>query len=446
VPLVPRSLAGRIWLGAVGAVAAAVITAALVEALIANVTFALIAGYAAGVAAAGLVAYAVHHGPARRIAILAAAADSLPEGMDGIDPAGSEEIARLTAALRRASAAMRAERAGSQAERDRLAQLIDELGDVILIADDDGRILLANASARALAGVGTVGRSLPQVIRDHEVLDAVAKARRGEPATATVERVEPRRFARALARPLGDGLILVVIQDLTALRRLETVRTDFVANVSHELRRPIASIKAMVEALEGGALKEPEVARDFVQRMHQEVDGLTQLTNELLTLSRIESGADAPALAPILPAELMDESARRMGALAARANVTLAVERTKAPAVMADSDRIATVLANLLHNAIKFTPAGGTVRLSAEHLDGEVAFNVSDTGIGIDPKDVERVFERFYKADRSRAGGGTGLGLAIAKHIVHVHGGRIEARSEGPGRGATFRFTLPVAA
>src|SRR5262249_52073696 len=146
-----------------------------------------------------------------------------------------------------------------------------------------------------------------------------------------------------------------------------------------------------VEALETGALEEPAVARDFVQRMHQEVDGLTQLTNELLTLSRIESGADSLALAPLLPAELLNESARRMGPLAARAEVTLAVDRSKAPAVMADADRVATVLANLLHNAIKFTPAGGTVRLSAERADAEVVFSVADSGVGIEPHDLERV-------------------------------------------------------
>jgi two-component system phosphate regulon sensor histidine kinase PhoR len=134
-----------------------------------------------------------------------------------------------------------------------------------------------------------------------------------------------------------------------------------------------------------------------------------------------------------------------MGPLAARADVALLVEPSEAPAVRADGERVAQVLANLVHNAVKFTPAGGSVRLSAAREDGGVAFEVADTGVGIERADLERVFERFYKADRSRSGGGTGLGLAIAKHIVHAHGGRIDARSDGPGRGATFRFTLPVA-
>jgi two-component system phosphate regulon sensor histidine kinase PhoR len=250
---------------------------------------------------------------------------------------------------------------------------------------------------------------------------------------------------RAVARPLEGGQMMLVVQDLTTLRRLETVRSDFVANVSHELRRPITSLKAMAEALEEGALDDHAAARDFVHRMHQEIDGLAQLTNELLTLTRIESGTETLTLVPQSPHDLLVECARRMGPLAARADVALLVEPGDAPAVRADGERVGQVLANLVHNAVKFTPAGGSVRLSAARDDGRVAFIVTDTGVGIERADLERVFERFYKADRSRAGGGTGLGLAIAKHIVQAHGGRIEAKSDGPGRGATFRFTLPLA-
>ena len=358
---------------------------------------------------------------------------------------GPVEIERLAAALRRSSAAVRDEHAAAEAERDRLATLIDELGDAIFIADADGRVLLANAAARATAGQDVIGRRLAEVIRHHETIAAIAAAREGREATATIERADPRRFMRAVARPLEGGQILLVLQDLTTLRRLESVRSDFVANVSHELRRPITSLKAMAEALEEGALDDPSVARDFVQRMHQEIDGLAQLTNELLALTRIESGVETLTMLPQSPGELLADCARRMGPLAARADVALLVEPSATPAVRADGERVAQVLANLVHNAVKFTPAGGSVKLSAAREDGRVAFSVSDTGVGIERADLERVFERFYKADRSRSGGGTGLGLAIAKHIVQAHGGRIEAKSDGPGRGATFRFTLPIA-
>ncbi len=413
-----------------------------VDALAARLSLSLLAAALVAAFAAILTAWVIQRAITRPIELLTERA----EAQDGsFDIHGPVEIERLAAALRRSSAAVGVEHAAAEAERDRLATLIDELSDAILIADADGRVLLANAAARAGSGADVVGRRLPEVVRDHEVLAAIRAAREGREATATIERSEPRRFMRAFARPLEGGQLLVVLQDLTALRRLETVRSDFIANVSHELRRPITSLKAMAEALEEGALEDRAVARDFVHRMHQEIDGLAQLTNELLTLTRIESGAETLTLVPQAPGDLLADCARRMGPLAARADVALLVEPGDAPSVRADGERVGQVLANLVHNAVKFTPAGGSVRLSAAREDGRVAFSVADTGVGIERADLERVFERFYKADRSRSGGGTGLGLAIAKHIVQAHGGRIEARSDGPGRGATFRFTLPLA-
>jgi two-component system phosphate regulon sensor histidine kinase PhoR len=306
-------------------------------------------------------------------------------------------------------------------------------------------VLLANAAVRATAGQDVIGRHLPEVIRHHETLAAIAAARRGREATATIERSDPRRFMRAVARPLEGGQILLVLQDLTTLRRLETVRSDFIANVSHELRRPISSLKAMAETLEEGAIEDLAAARDFVARMHREIDGLAQLVNELLALTRIESGAEPLSLERCSPAQLLDECARRMGALASRAGVSLFVEPTTASDVRADSGRVGQVLSNLVHNAVKFTPSGGSIRLSALDQDVAVLFSVSDTGAGIEAADLERVFERLYKTDRARSGEGTGLGLAIAKHLVQAHGGRIEAVSAGPGQGATFSFTLPRA-
>ncbi len=413
-----------------------------VDALAARLSLSLLAAALVAALVAVFAAWVIQRVIARPIEVLTERAEAQDASFDIRGPV---EVERLAAALRRSSAAVRAEHAVAESERDRLATLIDELGDAILIADADGRVLLANAAARASSGPDVVGRRLPEVVRDHEVLAAIASARDGRDATATIERADPRRFMRAVARPLEGGQILVVLQDLTTLRRLETVRSDFVANVSHELRRPITSLKAMAEALEEGALNDPAAARDFVHRMHQEIDGLAQLTNELLTLTRIESGAETLTLLPQSPGALLADCARRMGPLASRADVALLVEPGDAPAVRADGERVAQVLANLVHNAVKFTPAGGSVRLSAAREDGRVAFSVTDTGVGIERADLERVFERFYKADRSRSGGGTGLGLAIAKHIVHAHGGEIEARSDGPGRGATFRFTLPLA-
>ena len=221
---------------------------------------------------------------------------------------------------------------------------------------------------------------------------------------------------------------------------------EFVGNVSHELRTPLASLKALAETLEEGALADPPAAREFLAQMHVEVDSLTQLVQELLELSRIESGQAPLKRETIAPSTLLHAAERRLRRQAERLGVTLAILQVpdeRLPDVHADPQLVERVLLNLVHNALKFTPAGGTVHLSAApHLQG-VCLAVRDTGIGMPPDVLDRIFERFYKVDRSRASRGTGLGLAIAKHIVQAHGGTIWAESDGEGKGATFRFTLP---
>jgi len=360
---------------------------------------------------------------------------------------GRSQLGRLTRIAERAATDARDERRVAETERDRLATLVAGLSDAILIIDAAERVRLANPAAEQMLDAGTlVGRRVIEVVRDHEVLDAIVRARGGSEVIVQVERRQPQRLLRVVARRLEGGELLVTIHDLSAVRRLETVRADFVANVSHELRTPIATLKAIAETLQGGAIDDRMAARDFVSRMQEEIDGLAQLVQELLSLARVESGADRLTLVEVDPGYLLREAARRMSALADRAGVAIEVDAgDELPRVMADAERIGQVLANLVHNAVKFTPTGGTVTLAA--VSGEqVEFAVRDTGIGIERAELDRVFERFYKSDRSRASGGTGLGLAIAKHIVQAHGGEIRASSEGPGRGATVAFTLPAVA
>jgi len=353
----------------------------------------------------------------------------------------------LGRAVARAAGDAGVERSQAEAERDRLATLIAELGDAILIIGGDDRVRLANPAAERLLAVGAlVGRRMVEVVRDHEVFEAVSRARAGAEAVGQIEREDPRRLVRVVARPLDGGELLLSLQDLTALRRLETVRRDFVANVSHELRTPIASLAAMADTLEAGAIDDPVAARDFVTRMQSELAGLTQLVEELLSLARIESGAERLQLLALDPVRILTDAVRRMGPLAGRAQITLSVTPgDDLPAVLADGEKVAQVLANLVHNAVKFSAPGDTIRLSAIQQDSTVAFSVSDVGSGLESGALARVFERFYKSDRSRATGGTGLGLAIAKHIVQAHGGEIAAASDGAGRGSTFTFTLPRA-
>ncbi|MDP9274601.1 MAG: cell wall metabolism sensor histidine kinase WalK [Chloroflexota bacterium] len=367
-------------------------------------------------------------------------------GSARFEAGGPDETRRLGDALRTMSDRITGERHDAESERDRLAVLIDELGDAIVIADADGRIERANRAASELLGAPLAGRRLMDVVRDHEAIDAIANAHSDDDSVGHIERTDPPRFQRVVARRLADGELLLVIQDLTNLRRLQTVRRDFVANVSHELRTPLASLKAMAETLEAGAIDDHEVARDFVRRMRTEIDDLARLVEELLLIGRLESGQPVVAPAVVSPAALLEGARERLGPLAERAQVRLVVDRPeRVPMVAADSERIGQVFANLVHNATKHTPTGGEIRLSAAPDGRYVVFTVRDTGDGIAENDVDRIFERFYKSDRSRADGGSGLGLSIAKHIVEAHGGAIRAASAGPGRGATFTFTLPVA-
>ncbi|MBU6423219.1 MAG: PAS domain-containing protein [Chloroflexota bacterium] len=464
MPLVPRSIGGRVTAAAVVALAIEVLASAGLAAVIvtgrseggvvplaaaraALVTAVVLGGVIAaiaGIALASLAARSIGI-PLRRLTDRARAGSVTVTGWS--PGGGPRELSDLATAMRGFAAAAAERQTAAESERDRFATLLHEMGDAVLIAAPDDRIDLANPAAERLLGsAGVTGRYLAEVARDHELLTAVEEARRSGSAGAQIDRSEPRRSVRVVARLLPGGDVLVTAQDLTSMRRLETVRSDFVANVSHELRTPIASIKAMVETLESGGLRDERAAPDFLARIHREVDDLAQIVTELLSLTRIESGAEPLDLAATDPAELLRSAADRMRALARRGGVTLSVAPLPAlPRVSVDREKIATVFADLIHNAVKFTPPGGSIVLGASRANGHVSFAVRDTGSGIARSDLERIFERFYKADASRSREGTGLGLAIAKHIVLAHGGQIHAESEGPGRGSTFRFTVPIA-
>ena len=337
------------------------------------------------------------------------------------------------------------------AERNRLAAILETVADGLVIVDRSGRVVVLNRAAERLLGIGAeqaTGEPFITVARDYELATLLA---RPEGGSQVIELGRPRRQVRAVtaAIPGPEAQRVLLLQDVTELRRLESVRRDFVANVSHELRTPIAAIKAVVETLEAGALEDPPAARAFLRRLDDEVDRLTQMVRELLELSRIESGQAEVRPRPYPLATLLRGAVDRLRPLAERAGLELRLALPpELPDVMADPERIDQVLANLLHNAVKFTPPEGRVELRAAAPngpeEGTVAISVADSGIGIPPDELDRVFERFFKTDRSRSGGGTGLGLAIAKHLVQAHGGDIWAESDG-AHGTTFTFTLPIA-
>jgi len=234
------------------------------------------------------------------------------------------------------------------------------------------------------------------------------------------------------------------VQDLTRVRRLETVRRDFISNVSHELRTPLASLKALTESLLNGALADPQAGPRFLGRISTEVDALTQMAQELLDLSRIESGQVELVLASLAPKSLINSAADRMRMQAERAGLKLSVRcEDDLQNIRADETRLEQVLVNLIHNAVKFTKPGGEIVLEATSNQDGVRFAVRDSGVGIPAESLSRIFERFYRVERSRTGSGTGLGLSISKHIVEAHGGRIWAESE-EGRGSIFYFVIPL--
>ncbi len=248
----------------------------------------------------------------------------------------------------------------------------------------------------------------------------------------------------------------IAIEDLTELRRLERARRDFIANISHELRTPLASVRLLVETLEDAVDTDPDQAQIFIEKIETEVQNLTELVSDILELSRIESGQIPMSIEPIEAEQLVREVMARMLTLAQRYRVQLRTEIEQGETyVAADSKQILRVLVNLVHNAIKFTPSGGMVIVGTRIEEGGnmQSFFVRDTGIGIPPEDLPRIFERFYKVNQARSktdfiggpgGGGSGLGLAIARHVVEAHGGRIKAESE-IGKGSRFTFALPVA-
>ncbi len=367
-----------------------------------------------------------------------------------ISPTTRDESGQLATAFNAMATRFQNQMEAITDQRNKLVAVLTHMTDGAVITDREGRVQLFNPAAAHLLGLGdsdVTGQGMVAVARDHEIVEVWQRCRQtGREQSAVVEVSGRGPFLRIVATPLQEpsaGGALLILQDLTQVRRLETVRRDFISNISHELRNPLAALKALVETLRDGALYDGPMAERFLTQMDAEVDSMTQMVRELLELSRIESGKVPLHLAPTTVADLVNPAVERLQPQAERAGLTMSVDLPDGlPLVMADRERLQQVLTNLLHNAIKFTPPGGRIVVSAEPGE-KITIVVRDSGVGIAAADLSRIFERFYKVDRARSSGGTGLGLAIAKHIVQAHGGQIWAESV-EGHGAVFRFTLLV--
>ena len=338
---------------------------------------------------------------------------------------------------------------GLDSERSLLSLVMETMADGVIVLDSDNRIRLINRAAQRLLDAdihAARGSTLAEIVRDHELLElASGSAATGRIQRAEMELLHQRRFLRAIATPISADPsrgVLLTLQDVTRLRQVQNTRREFVSNVSHELRTPLASVNAMVETLDGGAIYDTEVARDFLSRIHDDISRMTTMVDELLELSSLESGQMPIHLAPVELPRVANKVTERFETNAASRGVKLlSLVPDDLPYLMADAGKLDQILTNLVENALKFTPEGGRVTLSARTVESGIEIEVADTGVGVPREHLPHIFERFYKVDRSRRNVGTGLGLAITRRLVQAHGGNITVQSS-EGEGSAFTLTL----
>ncbi|MGH7411573.1 MAG: ATP-binding protein, partial [Candidatus Methylomirabilis sp.] len=392
----------------------------------------------------------------------------------------SDEIGQLGRALNMMAQRLADRIAEIEEERAKGAAILDSMVEGVLAVDGEMRILFINASACRLfnaSPIGVEGKPFLEVIRNKEILDLLDRTlREGSVARQEFQIYAPvERTVQVHAAPLkgreGTPGAILVLHDVTELRRLEMIRTELVANVSHELRTPLTSIRGYLETLLEGGLEDREHARPFLEVIHKHTERLGRLLEDLLDLSNLELGKITLHRRPINLADVVEGAIAIYRSQAAKQEIELREELPgDLPLVMADRDRVMQVLINLLDNGLKFTPKGGTVQVTARLVpsprstvhDGTipasqlstvnsqpdrelVEISVEDTGIGISSQDLPRITERFYRVDkaRSREMGGTGLGLAIVKHLVKAHGGELFIESQ-LNKGTRVRFHLPI--
>ena len=379
-----------------------------------------------------------------------------------------DELSELTDSMNQTAARLDQEIRTLSGERNRSSAILRSMVEGVAVIDAQERLVFYNRAFSEIFNVPVStaeGRPLIEAVRNAELVGLIRKALRGEEGlqndismgivqmqnfsvtAAPVMALETTNGAPDADRAKPSGAV-VVLHDVTELRRLERVRQDFVANVSHEFKTPLTAIQGFAETLLSGALDDPTSNRRFLEIIRTHAVRLARLTNDLLKLARIEAGKLEVEFFPVGLIELIEGCAETTLLKASRKQITLEIEVPPGlPPVRGDAGLLRDVLQNLLDNAIQYTPEGGHIRVSADLRSKEAVVTVTDTGIGIPASDKERIFERFYRVDaaRSREAGGTGLGLSIAKHIVEAHGGHLWVDSV-IGEGSKFSFSIPIAA
>ena len=370
-------------------------------------------------------------------------------------PAGSDELDDLAHALNHTASQLDGTIRVLTDERNRSAAILRSMIEGVAVISAQERVLFSNRAFSQILGLGTIaveGRSIVEVVRQSDLLAIIKRAlaeREEIRSEIAVGIVRSRSFAVTASPVRADGPAgaVLVLHEITELRRLERVRQDFAANISHEFRTPLTAIQGFAETLLGGALDDAANRRRFVEIIRNHAVRLARLTEDLLKLSRIEAGRLEIEFLPASVEQLIESCLETARLKAAQRRLSLDVRvAPELPLVRGDSNRLLEVLQNLLDNAVQYTPAGGRIELSASHVGDSVVLTVADTGIGIPQAEQGRIFERFYRVDaaRSREAGGTGLGLSIARHIVDAHGGKLWVESV-VGEGSRFHFSIPVA-
>jgi len=363
-----------------------------------------------------------------------------------------DEIGRVAGAIDKTARRVEQSFAEVRSSQHQLETLLNSMQDAVIAVSADGLVQWANQPMNRMVPQGTrLQQPVVETIRDPDFLATVKDATVSRQVkTARATSIVPGRAFDVTAAPLPDGGAVAVLRDLTETERVEKTRRDFIANVSHELRTPLTSIQGYAETLLDTTPENGVPTREFLEIIRKNSSRMSRLTEDLLTLARVESGETRFDVEPVPPAELLHDAEESFREIARTHGIDLRIQDHPIPeslaAVLADREAIHQVFSNLIDNALKYGASGGRIVLGARTVPHAVEFSVRDFGAGIASEHLPRLFERFYRVDkaRSRESGGTGLGLAIAKHIMLAHGGSIRAESE-LAHGAIFLFTLPTA-
>jgi signal transduction histidine kinase len=358
-----------------------------------------------------------------------------------------EEWRELADAIDRVAASMRSQADRIIEERVRSQRLLEELPSAVLLFGEQSRLVYANRAAHTLFsfdeqpdGPSSFAERAPTAL-----VDAVEEAHELH-LPIDVEVARGDRLLAARASTLGSGEVVLVVRDITRVRRLDAVRRDFVVNASHELKTPVAGIQALAESLALALRHNPQRAARMVSRIEHEAGRLARLVRDLLDLARLEELDSSQERRRVDLTQVVRAQIERMQGLARERDITIDADLPARSVLVAVPEDIRSIVANLLENAVRYNRDGGMVTVCVSRADGRIAFEVTDSGEGVPEKDRDRIFERFYRVDkaRSRAAGGTGLGLALVRHATERHGGTITLDSE-VGVGSTFRVELPIA-